>query len=50
MLLEQEQFAGLSAHDPGLFASLQRLEPAERRALITYLKSQVPLQHFDIAA
>jgi type I restriction enzyme R subunit len=50
MLLEQEQFAGLSAHDPGLFASLQRLEPAERQALITYLKSQVPLQQFDIAA
>jgi len=50
MLVEKEQFAALSAYDPGLFAALQRLEPAERQGLIMYLKAQVSLQQFEIAA
>jgi type I restriction enzyme R subunit len=50
MVVEAGQFAELRSRDPNLFASLQALEPAERLALVEYLRTQVRLETFDLAA
>jgi type I restriction enzyme M protein len=49
-LVEQGRFGELRARDPGLFGSLQRLAPPEREALVGYLRAEVPLKEFEVAA
>jgi len=50
MLLEDGRFAELRARDASLYSSLSLLTEPERRALIGYLQSQVPLKDFEQAA
>ncbi len=49
-MLEEGRFAELRSRDPNLFASLQRLEAAERESLIGYLRTNVLLSAFEAAA
>jgi hypothetical protein len=49
-LVEHGRFGELRARDPGLFGSLQRLAPPERDALVGYLRAEVPLKQFEVAA
>jgi hypothetical protein len=49
-LLEEGNFAELSARDPTLFGSLSKLPIQERTALMGYLQSQVLLKEFELAA
>lgn len=50
MLIEEDRFAELRSLDPNLFGSLQRLATPERKLLVRYLQSQVPLHAFEKAA
>ena len=49
-LLEQGKFAELRARDASLYGSLSQLEPEEREALVGYLRSEVALKEFALAA
>jgi hypothetical protein len=49
-LLEEGNFAELSARDRTLFGSLSKLPIHERAEFIGYLQSQVPLKEFELAA
>jgi type I restriction enzyme, R subunit len=50
LLLEHGQFPALRARDPNLYASLARLTPSDRDALVHYLQSQVALEDFEQVA
>jgi type I restriction enzyme R subunit len=50
LLLEEGKFADLRSRDASLFGSLQRLESAEREALVGYLRSHVALREFEKVA
>jgi type I restriction enzyme R subunit len=50
MLLEEGRFPELRAQDANLYASLSKLEPEERKALVTYLQSQVSLKEYEQVA
>ncbi len=50
LLLQEGRFAELRARDPSLFASLQRLAPPEREAIVQYLRSNVALSAFEKVA
>lgn len=49
-LLEEGRFAELRSRDPNLFSSLQELEPLERETVISYLRTNVQLSSFEVAA
>src|SRR5438477_7359309 len=49
-LLELGNFPSLRARDPNLHAALSALPPAEREALVSYLKTEVSLKDFERAA
>ncbi|CAN5508201.1 hypothetical protein BH20VER3_BH20VER3_19360 [soil metagenome] len=49
-LLELGNFPSLRARDPNLHAALSALPPAEREALVGYLKAEVSLKDFEKAA
>lgn len=49
-LLEEGRFAELRSRDPNLFSSLQELEASERETVISYLRTNVQLSSFDVAA
>lgn len=50
MLLEEGRFPELRAQDANLYASLSKLEPEERKALVAYLQSQVSLKDYEKVA
>ena len=49
-LVELGNFPSLRARDPNLHAALSALPPAEREALVSYLKTEVSLKDFERAA
>ena len=45
-LIEEGKFAELRASDAGLYRAISSLAPAERGALIEYIRAEVPLSEF----
>lgn len=50
LLLEDGKFADLRTRDANLYNSLSQLAPQERTSLIDYLRANVQLQEFELAA
>ena len=49
-MLMEGRFAELRARDASLYGSLSQLSTQERDTLLSYLKSQVSLKQFELAA